>query len=151
MCIRDRVPTVLLLLATYYRRDGDAVVGTFGPNVQLLYQVYVYVFFPPSHLLCSPFFFSLRSSRNSHQRSHGRLFDLPTTVRALNFLSREDLSPFSSLDTRQVYLALEAILLLLQYVVYESFYLSCIRYESWENLEIPPPKNGDLNIMLSAF
>ena len=69
---------------------------------------FLFFFYFPSHLLCSPFY-SLPPSRNSDPGSHNRLFSPPThygsCLAYLVFCFREKISALSSLvDSRRIVL-----------------------------------------------
>ena len=61
------------------------------------------MYFFPSHLLSSPFFFSLPLSRNSDPGSYCRFFPpLPTTYGSSLFIARKDSTLSSLVDSRRV-------------------------------------------------
>ena len=73
-----------------YNRIQDISCPILGPLSRLFF-----FFFFPSHVLSSPFLFSLPPSRNTDPGSHSRLFFPPPHYGScLVFLSREDFSSF---------------------------------------------------------
>ena len=82
---------------------GTKLAGKISPPPCATYYIYIYMYFEvgtassPSHLLSSPFFplsLLVVTQIRGHILTAGSSPSLPTTVRASQFLSREDFSSF---------------------------------------------------------